>query len=79
MVKGYLTIIEAKLLQPVNETFFFVPTDGANCCCLDRLYSWASAMQRKPAKRKGGPTMVGCQPLQWLCQQKCVEEEEGFA
>ena len=42
MMKGYLKIVEAKLLQPVSETFCSVPTDGANCCYLDLLISRAS-------------------------------------
>ena len=42
-MKGYLTIVEHKLLQPVNETFYSIPIDGANCCYLDRLISGASA------------------------------------
>ena len=41
-MKGYLTTIEAKLLQLVNETFCSVPTNGDNYCYLDRLTSCAS-------------------------------------
>ena len=51
-MKGYLTVIEAKLLQSVNETFCSIPTNGANCCNLDPLISGASAAQCKPAKRE---------------------------
>ena len=50
-MKGYLIAVESKLLQPVKETFYSVPIDGANCCYLDRLTSGASAAQCKPAKR----------------------------
>ena len=50
-MKGYLTIVEAKLLQPVSETFYSFPTDGDNCCYLDRVTSGASTEQCKPTKR----------------------------
>ena len=51
MIKGYLTAVEAKLLQLVNETFCSMPTNGANCCYLGLLISGASVAQCKPAKR----------------------------
>ena len=50
-MKGYLTVLEAKLLQPVSETLCSFPIDDANCCYLDRLTSKASAAQCKPAKK----------------------------
>ena len=50
-MKDYLTAVEAKLLQPVNETICSIPTDGANCCYLDRLIFGASVAQCQPAKR----------------------------
>ena len=62
-MKGYLKTIEAKLSQPVNETFYLVPINGANCCYLDHLTSRALAMQCKHVK-KSVPTMVGQPPLQ---------------
>ena len=57
-MKGYLTAIEAKLLQPVNETFCSVSTSSTNYCYLDRLSSWELVVQRKLAKGRssdGGP------------------------
>ena len=50
-MKCYLTAVEAKLLQPVNETFCSIPTDGVNCCNLDRLTSRALVAQCKPIKK----------------------------
>ena len=50
VMKGYWTIIEAKPLRPVDKTFSSFPTDGANCCYLDCLNSWASIAQCEPAK-----------------------------
>ena len=41
-MKGYLTVLEAKLLQPLSKTFYSFPTDGANCGYLDRLIFGAS-------------------------------------
>ena len=57
-MKGYLTVVEAKLLQPLSETFCLFPTNGVNCRYLDRLTSRASMVQRKPAKN-GNPTAAG--------------------
>ena len=51
VTKGWWTVIEAKPLQPVNETFCLLPIDGANCCYLERLNSGASAAQCKPVKK----------------------------
>ena len=62
-MKGYLTAVEVKLSQPVNETFCSVPTDGVNCCYLDCLTSGALVAQCKPIKR-GDSTTVGQLPLQ---------------
>ena len=59
MMKDYWTIVEAKPLWPVNETFYSIPTYGANCCYLDHLNSWASTAQCEPVKRRtsgGVPT-----------------------
>ena len=59
MVKGYWTIIGAKPLQPVDETFYSLPTDNANCCYLDCLTLGASTVQCEPTKGpsdNGGPT-----------------------
>ena len=50
-MKGYLIVVETKLLQLVNETLCSVPKDGANCCYLDHLTSRASATQCQPIKR----------------------------
>ena len=41
-VKGYLTVLEAKLLQPLSQTFCLFPIDDANCGYLDRLIFGAS-------------------------------------
>ena len=62
-MKGYLTVIEAKLLKHVSKTYYSFPTDGANCCYLDRLTSGASARQCKPIK-KGGLVAEGWPPRQ---------------
>ena len=51
-MKGYLTVVEAKLLQLVSETFCSFPTDNANFCYLDRLLFGALATQCKPEKKK---------------------------
>ena len=59
-MKGYLTTVEAKLLQPVNETFYLVPTYGANCGYLDRLISGASRTQYKPVKRTNRRRWADC-------------------
>ena len=48
-MKGYLTVVESKLLQPISEAFCSVPTDGANCCYLDHLTFKALTSQCKPA------------------------------
>ena len=50
-MKGYLTVVEAKILQLINETFCSIPIDGANCCYLDRLISEALTAQCKLEKR----------------------------
>ena len=50
-MKGYLIAVEAKLLLPVNETFYSISTDSANCCYLDRLTSRASMAQCQLEKR----------------------------
>ena len=47
-MKGYLITVEAKLLQPVNKTFYSIPTDDANGCFLDRLTSGASIVMPLP-------------------------------
>ena len=52
-MKGYLTVVEAKLLQPVNETFCSVPTNGGNYHYLYRLTSCASTDN---VNRQKGPT-----------------------
>ena len=52
-MKGYLTVVEAKLLQPVSETFYSFPTDEVNCHYLDCLTSGASVAQCKPVKKGG--------------------------
>ena len=57
-MKGYLTVVEAKLLQPLSDTFCSFPTNGANCRYLDRLTSRASTVQCKPAKN-GNPAATG--------------------
>ena len=54
MVKGYWTIVGAKSLQPVDETFCSLPIDGTNCCYLDYLTFEASAAQREPVKGRSG-------------------------
>ena len=61
-MKGYLTAVEGKLLQLVNETFCSVPIDDANCCNLDCLTYRALAAQCKPTK-KGNSVTVGLPPL----------------
>ena len=61
-MKGCLTVIEAKLLQPVKKTVYSLLTYGANCSYLDLLTFGASATQCKPAK-KGDPATVGRLPL----------------
>ena len=53
-MKGNLTVVEAKLLQPVSETFCSVPIDGVNCCYLDHLTSGVSMTQCKPASLTSG-------------------------
>ena len=50
VMKGYKTIVEAKPLWPVDETFYSIPTDGANYKDLDRRNLLASTMQREPVK-----------------------------
>ena len=50
-MKGYLTVVEAKLLHPVNETLCSVPTDDTNCCYLDCLISGALAAQCESCKK----------------------------
>ena len=60
-MKGYLTIVEAKLLLNVSNMFCSIPIDNTNCCYLDRLTFMASAMQCKPTK-KGDPATVGRLP-----------------
>ena len=62
VAKGYWQVVGAKLLRVVDETFCSIPTDGTNCCYLDRLTSRASATRCKPAK-KGGLTTVFRPPL----------------
>ena len=62
-MKGYLTVVEAKLLQLVSETFCSFPTDNANFCYLDRLLFGALATQCKPEKKNGDPMAVGRPPL----------------
>ena len=49
-MKGYLTVVEAKLLQPISDIFCSFSTDNANCCYLDYLTSYASTAGCKPAK-----------------------------
>ena len=51
MGKGYWTVVGAKPLPVVDETFCLIPIDGANCCYLDRLTSKASMSQYKPTKK----------------------------
>ena len=43
VAKGYWKDVGAKFLRVINETFCSIPTDGANCCYLYRLTSWALA------------------------------------
>ena len=62
-MKGYLTVIEAKLLQPISETLCSFPTDDTNCCYLNHLTSRASATKCKPAKN-GDPVAMDRPPLQ---------------
>ena len=50
-MKGFLIATEVKLLQPVNETSYSIPTDGANWCYLNRLTSEASVTQSELEKR----------------------------
>ena len=50
-MKGCLIAVEAKVLQPVNETFCSIPTKGDNCCYLDRLTFGASVVQCEPTKK----------------------------
>ena len=40
-MKGCLTAVEAKLLEPIYETFCSIPTDDVNYCYLDLLTSGA--------------------------------------
>ena len=51
MIKGYLAAVKAKFLQPVSKTFCLFPTDGANCCDLDRLIFETSTAQSDPCKK----------------------------
>ena len=53
-MKGCLTVVEAKLLQPISETFCSIPTDNANCCYLNHLTSGASKAQCQPTKFDDG-------------------------
>ena len=45
VVEGYRITVRAKPLHVVDETFCSIPTDGANCCYLDRLTLRASVMR----------------------------------
>ena len=62
MVEGYWIAVRAKPLQIVYETFFLVPTDGANCGYLDHLIFEASTERRGPIK-KGLRWRCGCLDL----------------
>ena len=48
---GYWIEIVAKLLHVVDETFFSIPIDDANCHYLDRLTIRASVARCKPTKK----------------------------
>ena len=62
-MKGCLTVVEAKFLQPISKTFCSVPTNGANCCYLDRLTFGASTTTQCQPSKKGNPVVVGQSPL----------------
>ena len=55
-MEGYLTVVEAKPLHPIDKTFCLVSTNDVNCCYLDCLHPWASAAQCEPKKRDREPT-----------------------
>ena len=52
MTKGYSKVVGAKLSHVVDETFYSIPTDGANYRYLVRLIFGASTEQREPAKKR---------------------------
>ena len=58
--KGYWKAIRAKLLHIVNETFYLILINGANCRYLDRQISGASAARCKLEKKTG--TVAMCRP-----------------
>ena len=49
MAKGYLKVVRAKFLHVVDETFYSIPTDDANCQYLVLLTFGALAMWCKLA------------------------------
>ena len=42
VAEDYLKAIRAKLSHIVDETFYSIPIDGANCCYLNSLIPGAS-------------------------------------
>ena len=64
--------VGAKLLHVVDETFYSIPIDGANCRYLVRLTSGVSVVWYKPVKR-GFRTAAS--PM--LKSEKDGEKEEG--
>ena len=63
MEKGYLKVVGAKLLHVVNETFYSIPTNGANFRYLIRLTSKASTAWYKPTKRGSGDGVSTVSPM----------------
>ena len=63
VMECYWTITKVKPLQPVDETFCLIPTDDANCCYLDSLNLWASAVQYELAKRRSGNGGSAASPM----------------
>ena len=49
VAKDYQIVVRAKPLHVIDKTFCSIPTDGANCCYLDRLTF--EVLESKPTKK----------------------------